>query len=40
LIYIKDNDPRELDLRFSVDEEVFGTVSWLFSIPSLISVWL
>jgi hypothetical protein len=27
LIYIKDNDPRELDLRFSVDEEVFGTVS-------------
>lgn len=25
LIYIKDNDPSELDLRFAVDEEVFGT---------------
>lgn len=26
LIYIKDNDPEDLDLRFSVDEEVYGQV--------------
>ena len=26
LIWIKDNDPADLELRFVVDEEVFGTM--------------
>ncbi len=26
LVWIKDNDPEDLDLQFVVDEEVFGTM--------------
>lgn len=30
LIYIKDNDPEDLDLHFAVDEDVFGQVNIFF----------
>lgn len=28
LIYIKENDPTDLDLYFAVDEEIYGQVSF------------
>lgn len=32
LIYVKDNDPSDLELTFSVDDSVFGEVSLIFLV--------